>query len=237
MARKLLGFVGVLLFAAIISGGLLLAGFHVTRAVAGSVKEAKGDALAQAASPAATPSPTAIATPAPAATPQAQPAAQDVPATAPVDPEEMVVRRVLPITEPIKFGDWYWDERGAPATGTIIVTIDLKAQVLSVWRDGYEIGTTAVLYGADEKPTPIGTFPILEKDIDHVSSTYNSAPMPYSLRLTRDWVAIHASDIIAGYATHGCIGVPEEFAAKLFAATKVGDLVVITNGKTLSADS
>ncbi len=233
MARKLIGFVGILLFAAVISGGLLLAGFHVTRAVAGSVKEARGEAIAEASAPAETASAPVIEKPAPAA--EAEPAAQDAPASAPVDPEEMVVRRVLPITEPIKFGDWYWDERGAPATGTIIITIDLKAQVLSVWRDGYEIGTTAVLYGADEKPTPIGTFPILEKDEDHVSSTYNSAPMPYSLRLTRDWVAIHGSDIIAGYATHGCIGVPEEFAAQLFAAAKVGDLVVITNGKTLDA--
>jgi lipoprotein-anchoring transpeptidase ErfK/SrfK len=34
-----------------------------------------------------------------------------------------------------------------------------------------------------------------------------------------------------GYASHGCIGVPDEFAAKLFAATKRGDKVIITRGK------
>ncbi|QIG81979.1 L,D-transpeptidase family protein [Sphingosinithalassobacter tenebrarum] len=221
-----------------VSGGLLLAGFHVTRAVAGSMKAAQAEAPAkeQAPAPKAADAPAADAAAQPQTAPGSETAADPHADGERIAPEDMVVRRVLPIDEPIKFGHWYWDERGAPATGTMIITIDLKAQVLSVWRNGYEIGTTAVLYGADEKPTPVGTFPILEKDIDHVSGTYNSAPMPYSLRLTQDWVAIHGSDIIAGYATHGCIGVPEDFAAKLFGAVEVGDFVVITDGKTLSTD-
>ena len=35
-----------------------------------------------------------------------------------------------------------------------------------------------------------------------------------------------------GYASHGCIGMPEEFAKKVFETTQVGDKVYITRGKT-----
>ena len=95
-----------------------------------------------------------------------------------------------------------------------------------------EIGAAAVLLGSQEKPTPLGVFPITQKRVKHVSSIYGS-PMPYMQRLTSDGVAIHGSDVKWGYATHGCIGVPKEFAQKLFGITKVGDMVIITNGKML----
>lgn len=150
-----------------------------------------------------------------------------------VDPQAMMVRRVLPVTGPFRHGDYVWNESGAPAAGRIIITIDLKAQTLSVFRAGYEIGSAVIIYGADDKPSPIGAFPIIQKDADHYSSTYNNAPMPYTLRLTSDGVAIHGSDVKWGNATHGCIGVPKAFAKKLFGVTKMGDLVVITNGKML----
>lgn len=144
------------------------------------------------------------------------------------------VRRVLEIPTPFRHGDWYWDEDGAPATGKIVITVDLKAQTLSVFRDGYEIGTAVVLYGADWKPTPTGVYPITQKDADHVSNLYG-APMPYMLRLTNDGISIHASaDMAPDGATHGCIGTPVAFAKKLFGAVKLGDVVIVTNGETLA---
>src|SRR5687768_432551 len=153
------------------------------------------------------------------------------PAPAPVDPR-FVVKRILPIEGPIKFGEWHWDEKGAPANGALVITVDLKANVLSVFRDGYEIGATAVLTGHGDKPTPLGVFPITEKDRDHVSNLYD-APMPYMLRLTDDGVAIHATKVENGYITRGCVGVPDGFARKLFAAVKLGDRVIVTDGKTM----
>lgn len=149
-----------------------------------------------------------------------------------IDPHALVVKRVLPIEGPFRHGAYVWDESGAPATGSAIITVDLKAQTLSIFRAGYEIGAAVILYGADDKPSPLGAFPITEKDADHVSNLYN-APMPYMLRLTSDGVAIHGSDVKWGSATHGCIGVPTPFAKKLFEAVKLGDLVVITNGRML----
>lgn len=141
------------------------------------------------------------------------------------------VKRVLPITGPFRHGDYMWDDADVP-DGPVIVTVDLKAQTLSVFRDGYEIGAAVILYGADDKPSPQGAFPISQKDADHVSNLYN-APMPYMLRLTNDGVAIHGSDVKWGNATHGCIGVPTAFAEKLFKVAKLGDIVIITNGKML----
>ena len=91
---------------------------------------------------------------------------------------------------------------------------------------GQEIGTAVILYGADGLPTPIGKFPVLAKLKDHRSQTYD-APMPYTLRLTADGVSIHASNVRWGYATHGCVGVPPEFAARLFDTVSVGDEVLI----------
>jgi lipoprotein-anchoring transpeptidase ErfK/SrfK len=169
---------------------------------------------------------------APKAAPDDRPAERSRANPLPIDPHALVVRSVLPITQPFRHGDYAWDESRAPAAGPVIVTVDLKAQTLSVFRAGHEIGAAVIIYGADDKPSPLGAFPVTQKDADHVSTLYD-APMPYMLRLTNDGVAIHGSDVKWGNATHGCIGVPTAFARKLFGVVKLGDLVIITNGKML----
>lgn len=172
-----------------------------------------------------------------AAIPAAPPAAPAPKAAAPVSPapspsdDPFVVKSILDIDGPIRFGQYFWDEsRGQP--GPLVITVDLKARTLSVFRNGHEIGATAILKGYGEKPTPTGVFPITEKDADHVSNIYD-APMPYMLRLTNDGISIHGSKVEIGYATNGCIGVPEAFAAKLFRQARLGDKVIITDGKRL----
>lgn len=147
--------------------------------------------------------------------------------------DSFVIKRILPIEGPIKYGEWHWNDEGVPA-GPLVITVDLDARVLSVFRDGYEIGTSAVLLGTDKHPTPLGTFPILTKERHNVSEKYDNAPMPWTLRLTWDGIAIHGgSEIQNGYASHGCIAVPDPLAAKLFDAAKRGDKVVITRGKMI----
>jgi lipoprotein-anchoring transpeptidase ErfK/SrfK len=125
----------------------------------------------------------------------------------------------------MQFGDYVWNEDRIPQ-GPVWVRVDLTRQLLSVFRGGHEIGSAVILYGTDGKPTPTGSFSILEKDAHHISHTYD-APMPFMLRLTNDGVAIHGSAVREGYATHGCIGVPLDFARLLFGVTKKGDNVVI----------
>jgi len=163
----------------------------------------------------------------------AKPQAATVPAAQPRD-ERFVIKRVLPITGPIRYGEWHWEEKGAPADGPLVMTVDLEARVLSVFRGGYEIGATAVLLGTQEKPTPLGRFPVIWKKADHYSSIYDGAPMPFTHRLTNDGIAIHGTKVEKGYASHGCIGVPNDFGKKLFAVTRLGDVVYITRGKRIN---
>lgn len=141
------------------------------------------------------------------------------------DGRSEVVRSVLNITKPMHFGDFVWNEDRIPQ-GPLWVRVDLAHQLLSVFRDGHEIGSAVILYGGDKNATPMGSFTILHKDQHYYSHTYH-APMPYALRLTDDGVAIHGSSVREGWATHGCIGVPLEFARLLFGAANKGDLVVV----------
>ncbi|MEM7779993.1 MAG: L,D-transpeptidase family protein [Pseudomonadota bacterium] len=174
----------------------------------------------------------------PAARIIAEPQAQAAPVSAPApvltqaqQADPFVVKSILPIAGTIRYGEWYWDESRAPADGKLVVTVDLDARVISVFRDGHEIGTAVALLGTERHPTPLGTFPILTKERDNVSEKYNNAPMPWTLRLTWSGIAIHGSPVMNGYASHGCIGVPDPFAEKLFAIAKRGDKVVITRGQ------
>jgi hypothetical protein len=143
------------------------------------------------------------------------------------------VSSILAVPGRMRYGDYRWDDKGVPQ-GPTWVRVDLKSQIISVFRGGDEIGTAVILYGADGLATPIGKFPILAKLKDHRSQTYD-APMPYTLRLTADGVSIHGSNVRWGYATHGCVGVPTAFAAKLFENVSVGDEVLIVSSADASS--
>lgn len=141
-------------------------------------------------------------------------------------------RSLLRVERQLEYGDFEWNDEGVPP-GRVTVRMDLRTQLMSVFRGGHEIGTAIALYGADSKKTPLGSFPILWKGRNHRSSIYD-APMPYTLRLTGDGVAIHGSNVRWGAATHGCVGVPKEFARRLFAQALIGDVVTIVRTKPLS---
>lgn len=188
----------------------------------------KADAPAAriASMPASKPSAAGVVPPAQVtAAPEATPAP-----AAPVD-DRFVIKRILPITGPIKYGEWHWDDKNVP-DGPIVMTVDLEARVISVFKGGYEIGASAVLLGSEEKPTPLGVFPITQKKRHHTSNLYD-AEMPYMQRLTDDGITLHATKVAWGYVSHGCVGMPEAFARKVFETTSVGDKVYITRGKMI----
>jgi hypothetical protein len=139
--------------------------------------------------------------------------------------KQETIRSILNVKKKLHYGEFVWNDQYVPK-GPLWVRVDLHRQLISVFRDGHEIGTAVILYGAESKETPNGTFPILQKAADYHSITYD-APMPYMLRLTQDGVAIHGSDVRRGAATHGCIGVPIGFAHLLFDQMNLGDPVVI----------
>jgi lipoprotein-anchoring transpeptidase ErfK/SrfK len=189
----------------------------------------------------------AVAGPAPAETPQrpvaavlaaASPGDELIPAPPPVAVEApaagLAVRTLMPITRWLKSGEYAWNDEAA-AAGPVTIVVDIRARTLSVYRAGVEIGRSSVIYGADNKPTPLGTFSILMKKADHYSSTYDNAPMPFTLRLTQDGVAIHGAELADDVATHGCVGLPIEFAELLFAQAELGGRVIIVGGPPAGA--
>ena len=136
--------------------------------------------------------------------------------------------RSILATGGLKYGNWRWDDQGVPA-GPIAIRVDLARQLVSVFQGRDEIGTAVIVYGANGKETPRGKLPILGKTRDYHSITYD-APMPYSLWLRSDGVAVHGSSVTMGHATNGCIGVPVDFAGKLFAVAAKGDIVEVLGG-------
>ena len=150
----------------------------------------------------------------------------------PIDVRTIEITRELPVEHWLRPGEYVWDaEAAAQARGRTIVVVNLRSRTLSAYKGGIEIGRSSILYGYGDHPTPTGTFPVMQKKRDHISNIYN-APMPHMLRLTRDGVALHGSARMADdAATHGCVGLPREFAALLFDHVAVGDRVVIWSGR------
>lgn len=123
---------------------------------------------------------------------------------------------------------YFWDPKRAP-DGPLFLVIDLNAQRVTVYRQGFLIGASTISTGSEGRETPTGMFTILEKQVMHRSSTYDDAPMPYMQRLTEKGVAIHAGNLPGYAASHGCIRLPPAFAKLLFGATQVGTPVMITD--------
>lgn len=139
-------------------------------------------------------------------------------------------RSILGTAGKLDYGGWRWDDKGVPA-GPVAIRVDLERQLVSVFQGNHEVGTAVIVYGMEGKETPRGRLPILGKTRDYHSITYD-APMPYSLWLRRDGVALHGSSVRMGRATNGCIGVPVKFAAKLFEIAEKGDVVEVIGNPT-----
>ena len=126
-------------------------------------------------------------------------------------------------------GQWVWNPAAAPA-GPVLVVVNLDQQRAYVYRNGLLIGWAAVSTGKKGHETPTGVFHTLQKDRDHRSSLYHSAPMPYTQRLTWDGVALHAGGVPGYPSSHGCVHLPSAFADKLFAVSPLGMTVVLARG-------
>lgn len=144
--------------------------------------------------------------------------------TAP-DGSQHRIASLLTVPTKMAFGDFVWRDTAVKG-GPIWLRIDLPRQLISVFRGADEIGTAVLVYGSDGTATPAGVFPILGKERMHRSKAYD-ADMPYTLWLTHDGVALHASTVERGHATHGCVGLPADFARQLYAVAARGDKAFI----------
>jgi hypothetical protein len=122
------------------------------------------------------------------------------------------------------------------ASGGVRVVISLPQQKAYVFRDGVLFGTSPVSTGRRGHETPVGTYRILQKKVDHHSNIYDNAPMPFMQRLTHSGIALHAGHLPGYPASHGCIRFPRSFAKKLYGITNFATTVTITRQRVKSAD-
>jgi hypothetical protein len=148
----------------------------------------------------------------------------------------------------------YWD--GDNAGGAPSIKINLGEQRAYFYKGGELVGISVVSTGREGFGTTSGSFHIIQKDKDHVSSRfgdyvdasggvikkdidrdkdpmpkgarYDGAKMPYFMRIVGG-TGMHEG-FLPGYpASHGCIRMPGFMAEKFFDNVNVGTPVTITN--------
>lgn len=123
-------------------------------------------------------------------------------------------------------GEFVWKSGRERNTVTRLV-IGLNDQLAFAYDGDELIAVSTISSGTAKHPTPTGIFPILEKKRMHRSRRYDNAPMPYMQRLDDYGIALHAGHLPGHPASHGCIRLPSEFAARLYAGTELGTEVLI----------
>ncbi|HVX47424.1 MAG TPA: L,D-transpeptidase family protein [Mycobacteriales bacterium] len=87
-------------------------------------------------------------------------------------------------------------------------------------------GPVNITSGKPGYETPTGTYQVYWKDIDHKSSIYHNAPMPYSV-FFNGGIAFHEGSLAIQSA--GCIHLSHDVAVKFYGSLNVGDTVQVVN--------
>ncbi|MGB6963729.1 MAG: L,D-transpeptidase family protein, partial [Xanthobacteraceae bacterium] len=125
---------------------------------------------------------------------------------------------------------------GQTPKGPVQIFVSIDQQKLHVYSDGAHVADTSVATGVPRLPTPTGVFSVIQKQVFHRSNLYSDAPMPFMQRITWSGVALHEGENIGHPASHGCIRMPGEFAARLYKFTRVGARVIVARGELKPVD-
>jgi len=107
-----------------------------------------------------------------------------------------------------------------PAQAKVAITVDKDNQQMTVAVDGVERYRWPVSSGLPSYETPNGSFRAFRMEEDHYSKEFDEAPMPHSIFFTKIGHAIHGTDSVnrlGSPASHGCVRLSRENAAKLYA--------------------
>jgi hypothetical protein len=109
----------------------------------------------------------------------------------------------------------------------IMAIVSLHDQRVTVYDANGWILRAPVSSGQKGRETPAGIFSVIQKEAEHYSNIYDDAYMPHMQRITWSGIALHGG-VLPGYpASHGCVRMPFEFAARLFDATGLGMRVIV----------
>src|ERR1700716_3935118 len=109
----------------------------------------------------------------------------------------------------------------------IMAIVSLNNQRITVYdADGW-ILRAPVSSGQKGRETPAGIFSVIQKEAEHYSNLYDDAYMPHMQRITWSGIALHGGPLPGYPASHGCVRMPFDFAARLFDATRLGLRVIV----------
>ncbi|HZE58768.1 MAG TPA: L,D-transpeptidase family protein [Chthoniobacterales bacterium] len=148
----------------------------------------------------------------------------------------------------------YWDGDGS--SGKPSIKISLGEQRAYFYKSGQLVGISQLSTGREGMGTTTGSFKIIQKDQNHVSSQFGDyvdsadtvvvanvdvgkdpkppgthfkgAPMPYFMRIVGG-TGLHAGYLPGYPASHGCIRMPEFMAENFFRNVSVGTPVTVTH--------
>jgi lipoprotein-anchoring transpeptidase ErfK/SrfK len=161
------------------------------------------------------------------------------------------VLRQYTLEDRIKYQLWDYTWKPDPDEPISKIVVSIGEQKVFVYQGDHLAGESPVTTGKPGYDTPPGHYTILVKDIDHKSNlygdfidpvsgtvidgnakvgdkpppgaVYDSADMPYYMRLRDDGVGMHGGYIPGtGPASHGCIRLPHAFAELLFSNVSEG---------------
>lgn len=111
--------------------------------------------------------------------------------------------------------------------GPLEIFVSIEQQRLHFYSNGQLVASEPVATGVPGHLTPLGVFSVIERDRYHHSNLYSNAPMPFMERITWSGVALHEGPGVGHQASHGCIRMPHDFAAKLWMLPTMGMRVII----------
>jgi lipoprotein-anchoring transpeptidase ErfK/SrfK len=120
--------------------------------------------------------------------------------------------------------------------GPLQIVVSIADQHVTLYSNGVHVAQSPVSTGVPGRPTPTGVFSIIQKDRFHHSNLYSNAPMPFMERITWSGVALHEGPLPGYPASHGCIRLTHEFAARLWSITKLGVRVIVARNDVTPAD-
>jgi lipoprotein-anchoring transpeptidase ErfK/SrfK len=159
-----------------------------------------------------------------------------------------VVRQYSP-EDRVRYQLWDYRWKPDPTQPITRVEVRLTEQRVYVYQGDELAGESPITTGKPGHDTPPGHYSVLVKDIDHKSNlygvfldsngyivdgnaeagqkppagaVYDSADMPYYLRIRDDGVGLHAGYLPGYPASHGCIRLPHAFAELLFSNISLG---------------
>ncbi|MGH6820322.1 MAG: L,D-transpeptidase [Methylocella sp.] len=109
---------------------------------------------------------------------------------------------------------------GVAQANLVVISINKVSQKMTVSIDGEREYVWPVSTGAAGYTTPSGKFRPFRMEKEHFSEEWDDAPMPHSIFFTPEGHAIHGSYYVKSLgrrASHGCVRLAPDNAAKLFA--------------------